>query len=282
MSHCELLPIPPVETATDPVHSAADLRQRWRALMGPLGFGERLLRFAFVGPDRCLVKFLAARPARLVAESTRYGQLSMSALHDLAGRFMDAGTTVALLLTRPGRGGSSQGSTASGPTFLTELAGEFGVSLEPIFRANDEALVQVEAPNGGGGLGATMCYMERIGLRELRQHASRYIARVARGETVEVTQRGRLVARIVPAGPDTWEDLILRGDIIPAESPGGSWMTSCRSIVDFDASAALLQLREDERLMQLYFDTSALVKLVVVEPESARVTQLSLGRLPDR
>ena len=66
-----------------------------------------------------------------------------------------------------------------------------------------------------------MCYMERIGLRELRQHASRYIARVARGETVEVTHRGRLVARIVPAGPDTWEDLILRGDIIPAESPGG-------------------------------------------------------------
>ena len=65
-----------------------------------------------------------------------------------------------------------------------------------------------------------MCYMDRIGLRELRQHASRYIARVARGETVEVTQRGRLVARIVPAGGDTWEDLILRGEILPAESAG--------------------------------------------------------------
>jgi len=62
-----------------------------------------------------------------------------------------------------------------------------------------------------------MCYMERIGLRELRQNASRYIARVARGETVEVTQRGRLVARIVPAGEDSWEELILRGDVIPAE-----------------------------------------------------------------
>lgn len=32
-----------------------------------------------------------------------------------------------------------------------------------------------------------MCYMERIGLRELRQHASRYISRVAKRETVEVT-----------------------------------------------------------------------------------------------
>lgn len=49
MSHHELLPIPPVETATDPVYSAADLCQRWRALMGPLGFGERLLWFGFVG-----------------------------------------------------------------------------------------------------------------------------------------------------------------------------------------------------------------------------------------
>ena len=31
-------------------YSAADLRQRWRALMGPLGFGERLLWFGFMGP----------------------------------------------------------------------------------------------------------------------------------------------------------------------------------------------------------------------------------------
>ena len=89
-----------------------------------------------------------------------------------------------------------------------------------------------------------MCYMERIGLRELRQNASRYIARVARGETVEVTQRGRLVARIVPVGPDTWEDLILRGDVIPAESPG-DLHDIVPTRVDFDASAELQRQRED-------------------------------------
>jgi prevent-host-death family protein len=89
-----------------------------------------------------------------------------------------------------------------------------------------------------------MCYMERIGLRELRQHASRYIARVARGETVEVTHRGRLVARIVPARPDTWEDMILRGDIIPAESPAA--LEDIVPIgVDFDASAELQRQREE-------------------------------------
>ena len=91
-----------------------------------------------------------------------------------------------------------------------------------------------------------MCYMDRIGLRELRQHASRYIARVARGETVEVTQRGRLVARIVPAGEDTWEDLILRGDVLPAELPGDLLDVTPLKI-DFDASGALQRLRADER-----------------------------------
>ena len=91
-----------------------------------------------------------------------------------------------------------------------------------------------------------MCYMERIGLRELRQNASRYIAHVAQGETVEVTQRGRLVARIVPAVEDPWEDLILRGEVIPA--------TSSEDLLDeapvdygFEASAALKRLRADER-----------------------------------
>jgi prevent-host-death family protein len=88
--------------------------------------------------------------------------------------------------------------------------------------------------------------MERIGLRELRQNASRYIARVAQGETVEVTQRGRLVARIVPVVDDPWEDLILRGEVIPAESPG-DLLDVAPLDYGFDASAALQELRADER-----------------------------------
>jgi len=91
-----------------------------------------------------------------------------------------------------------------------------------------------------------MCYMDRIGLRELRQNASQYIARVARGESIEVTQRGRLVARIVPARPDSWDDMIERGDIVPAHAPGG-----LAGITPIDCgmnlSQVLLQMREDER-----------------------------------
>ena len=40
--------------------------------------------------------------------------------------------------------------------------------------------------------------MEVIGVRELRQHASRYLARVEAGEELGVTNKGRLVARLVP------------------------------------------------------------------------------------
>src|ERR1039458_10869193 len=38
-----------------------------------------------------------------------------------------------------------------------------------------------------------------IGIRELRQHASVYVDLAEKGETVDITNRGRLVARLVPA-----------------------------------------------------------------------------------
>lgn len=43
-----------------------------------------------------------------------------------------------------------------------------------------------------------MCNMNKVGIRELRQNATAVLRRVAAGEVVEVTDRGRAVARIVP------------------------------------------------------------------------------------
>lgn len=40
-----------------------------------------------------------------------------------------------------------------------------------------------------------------VGVRELKAHLSQYLARVRRGETVVVTDRGRPVARLTPAPP---------------------------------------------------------------------------------
>jgi prevent-host-death family protein len=65
--------------------------------------------------------------------------------------------------------------------------------------------------------------MERIGVRELRQHASRYLALVKAGETVEVTERGELVALLAPPGRprSARERLVAAGRLLPAVSPSG-------------------------------------------------------------
>ena len=65
--------------------------------------------------------------------------------------------------------------------------------------------------------------MERIGVRELRQHASRYLAMVKAGQTVEVTERGELVALLAPPpGPRSARArLVAAGRLVPATSPTG-------------------------------------------------------------
>lgn len=88
--------------------------------------------------------------------------------------------------------------------------------------------------------------MDRIGVRELRQHASRYLARVALGETLEITDRGRPVALLVPIGNDPWADMVAAGKVIPA---GGTGDLAEEEPGDYpvDASAALAALRAGER-----------------------------------
>jgi prevent-host-death family protein len=64
---------------------------------------------------------------------------------------------------------------------------------------------------------------KRIGIRELRQHASVYVDLAEKGYTVDITNRGRLVAQLVPVRePDSpLERLIAAGIIEPAEERGG-------------------------------------------------------------
>ncbi len=67
--------------------------------------------------------------------------------------------------------------------------------------------------------------MNRIGVRELRQHASRYLALVKKGETVEVTERGELVALLVSPHPSrTARDrMVATGRLIPAVTRRGGF-----------------------------------------------------------
>ena len=61
---------------------------------------------------------------------------------------------------------------------------------------------------------------EKVGIRELRQNLSRYLDRVKAGEPFVVTERGRVVARLVPSGPaaDAYGQLAARfGASVPME-----------------------------------------------------------------
>jgi prevent-host-death family protein len=72
-----------------------------------------------------------------------------------------------------------------------------------------------------------MCYMSeatsqraRVGVRDLRQNLSVYLRRVERGETLDVTERGRLVARLTPAPVERMpalDRLVAEGRAVPAE-----------------------------------------------------------------
>lgn len=92
--------------------------------------------------------------------------------------------------------------------------------------------------------------MERIGVRELRDGLSGILRRVASGETVEVTDHGHPVARIVPLHHRSrYEQMVAEGRITPPEEPG--------SLLDFEPlplepgerplSEILAELRADER-----------------------------------
>lgn len=54
-----------------------------------------------------------------------------------------------------------------------------------------------------------LTHMETIGVRELQQHASAALRRVARGETLGVTDRGRLVAVLGPPSSATGTGALL-------------------------------------------------------------------------
>lgn len=60
--------------------------------------------------------------------------------------------------------------------------------------------------------------MTEVGIRELRDHLSRYLDRVQDGEEVVVTDRGRAIARVLPIdGERTIDRLIAQGLVTPAK-----------------------------------------------------------------
>lgn len=97
--------------------------------------------------------------------------------------------------------------------------------------------------------------MKQASIVRLKEHLSRYLQAVKAGEEIAVTERGRVVARVVPAsstGPSPAEtDRLVRAGVIrPGKGaiPKRFWQ-SARKADDPDGAvlAALLGERDSER-----------------------------------
>lgn len=91
--------------------------------------------------------------------------------------------------------------------------------------------------------------MASVGVRELRQRASELLRRVAAGETIEVTDRGRPVALLSPlpeVGP--LERLRLAGEVEPGQGDLADLAPPLRLEPGQEAPSTVLErLRADER-----------------------------------
>jgi prevent-host-death family protein len=98
-----------------------------------------------------------------------------------------------------------------------------------------------------------MTLMESVTVTELNRQTARVLERVKAGESVEISEYGRPVARITPAGPATGvpllDRLIAQGRAVPASNHGPIPPTPPRDETEesLSLSAALAQLRDDER-----------------------------------
>jgi prevent-host-death family protein len=91
--------------------------------------------------------------------------------------------------------------------------------------------------------------MERIGVRELNQNTSQVLARVSGGETVEITDRGHPIARLVPVGDDrsTLARLVASGRAVSPTSAGPVPLPPKLGDEDVDVATTLAEMRDEER-----------------------------------
>lgn len=89
--------------------------------------------------------------------------------------------------------------------------------------------------------------MGEIPVRQLNQETAKVLARVKQGEEIEITERGVVVARLLPAQPSPQARLMSSGNLRlprtvgPMPHPKGAIRT------DHESGELLEQLRDEER-----------------------------------
>jgi prevent-host-death family protein len=93
-----------------------------------------------------------------------------------------------------------------------------------------------------------MCYMTTVGIRELRQNASAVLRKVVAGETVEVTDHGHPIARIVPLHAErSLDQLVAEGRATEAHGDLLSLEPAAAEKGGPRLSRVLEEMRADER-----------------------------------
>jgi prevent-host-death family protein len=90
--------------------------------------------------------------------------------------------------------------------------------------------------------------MTRVGVRELRQRASELLRRVAEGESIEITDRGRPVAMLTPLPEDPLARLKASGELTESDRELGDLPEPLPLPAGSESpSSVLARLRQHER-----------------------------------
>jgi prevent-host-death family protein len=89
--------------------------------------------------------------------------------------------------------------------------------------------------------------MSEVPVRELNQDTAGVLARVKRGEQIDITERGAVIARLVPAQVSPLAELLASGKLRPATVGGPVPRPSGPVRTENEAGELLRQMRDDER-----------------------------------
>jgi len=89
--------------------------------------------------------------------------------------------------------------------------------------------------------------MADVPVRELNQDTAGVLTRVKQGERVNITERGRVIASIIPARDNPLSNLISSGKLRPATISGPAPRPVGPVKTDQEAGELLREMRDSER-----------------------------------
>jgi prevent-host-death family protein len=89
--------------------------------------------------------------------------------------------------------------------------------------------------------------VSEVSIRTLNQETSKVLARVKGGEEITITERGEVIARIMPASAGPLDALISTGRVQPATVRGRAPRPTIPMHGGLDAGTLLERMRAEER-----------------------------------